>query len=186
MRLTKEIFQWLRMEGAVQDGDGRALNGSVFELSPFTSDHVLSGNLVAKVLARHFQRTSGKNGLGLPGGDAATLQRLAQNQLPSAAPSERCGILSDFPCAMNRFSERSFDKLRMESAMHFLRLIGWVQAIHVECAGSCARPAGRRPHVRRQVADRSRRRRGERSLSLSVSCPLTWMPTHFCDLRRWP
>lgn len=89
MRLTKEIFQWLRMEGAVQDGDGRALNGSVFELSPFTSDHVLSGNLVAKVLARHFQRTSGKNGLGLPGGDAATLQRLAQNQLPSAAPSER-------------------------------------------------------------------------------------------------
>jgi hypothetical protein len=87
MLLQGDLFAWLQAEAGVEPG--RQLQGGMVELSQSASNAVMSGQLVAKILAGHIPDVGGAGGSA----EAKVLKQVAakHGQGPGAgnAPSER-------------------------------------------------------------------------------------------------
>jgi hypothetical protein len=89
MRISAELFSWLRSEGALSSSNGRASDNVSIELSPVASEAVMSGGIVAKLLEGRHQREGRLGREELPHNELHALSHVSNRNAANVAPAEK-------------------------------------------------------------------------------------------------
>jgi hypothetical protein len=89
MRISAELFSWLRSEGALSSSNGRASDNVSIELSPVASEAVMSGGIVAKLLEGRLQREGRLGREELPRDELHALSHVSDRNAANVAPAEK-------------------------------------------------------------------------------------------------